>query len=147
MQHRVTIRANRPQVIHRIDLIRLANLRQRLDMVHVDEPPSDLPVDFLEVEAADLALGPPVVDTRPARRQIPLESVDEDCHHSPLHIHLRRAHFLRRPLRVELVRTVKGSHDPNGHLVAYVSRPAQARIDEGPPLLDPIEDVDLPPAA
>jgi len=55
MQHRVTVRTHRDQVLHGVDPIGPASRRHGLQMVHVDEVAANAAVALLETEAAHLA--------------------------------------------------------------------------------------------
>jgi hypothetical protein len=52
MDHGVAVGADGAHLLDRVNLIALANFRQRLEVVDVDEPCSPLSVDCLEVETA-----------------------------------------------------------------------------------------------
>ena len=53
MDHRVTVRTNRAQVLNRINFILVLNLGKRLEMVDVNESSTTLAKDLLEIEVAD----------------------------------------------------------------------------------------------
>jgi hypothetical protein len=71
VDHAVAVRADRPQVFDRIDHVDLADPADRLDVTDVDQPSSDLPVDLPEVEPADDAPGPVVLDAPPPGFRFP----------------------------------------------------------------------------
>jgi len=48
MKHRMTVRAHRAQILDRVQLVIWSQLRDRNDVVHMDEPRSQRAVSLLE---------------------------------------------------------------------------------------------------
>lgn len=77
VKHRMTIGADRPQIFDRINDVFSADRGQIDHIVDVDEPMSELPILFLEVEAADTALATVVRDRGRPSCSITFVAVDQ----------------------------------------------------------------------
>ena len=84
MQYRMTVRAHRPQVLGRIDLVLTADLRQRAKMVDMDEAIGHRTIGGTEGEPADDAGGAVLGDAELPGTGITLVGVDRDLIPSPL---------------------------------------------------------------
>jgi hypothetical protein len=84
MQNRVAVRADGPQVHDRIYDVRLANLRERTEVVYVDEPVNYGTVHGSEAEPAYATPRAMGRDTPTAGLRIALVGVDLNCSASPL---------------------------------------------------------------
>ena len=78
MNHGVTVWADRPKVVEWIHTILAPNVRQRPQMVDVNQSLACGPVSGLEVEAADEALVTESLDTTLARDRVALVGVHGD---------------------------------------------------------------------
>src|SRR4051812_46325238 len=74
----VAVRANRPQVGYRIHFVFRADLRQRLEVVNVDEPLGEGTIDGTEVKAAHHTGRPIMGYAASASDGITLVGVDDD---------------------------------------------------------------------
>src|SRR5262249_18491077 len=108
---RVAVGADRPQVRLRIDLILLADLRQRLDVVDVDEPLGERTIHGTEVEPADDARWPIVGDAAGPSKRVAFVGVDGDLILRPFPNRRQEVYFIgqgldsrRRPLLGEVAR-------------------------------------------
>nr|WP_244107231.1 hypothetical protein [Burkholderia anthina] len=63
MKHRVAVRAYRPKIGNRIDLVFLFDLRQWSQVMYVNEAFTEGTVLRAEIESADNTHRPPVLDT------------------------------------------------------------------------------------
>lgn len=84
MQDRVTVRTDWPQVFDRINDIRAVDLRQRAEVMDVDETFGHVPVHVTEAEPADATSRAVCVDALTARVRVALVSIHRDRTHCPL---------------------------------------------------------------
>ena len=95
----MAIGANWPQIGNRVHLVFLANLRQGLEVVNVDEPLCDRPIGGAEVEAAYYAGRAMVGDATSAGDWVTLIGVDDDLADGTLNHGARKHYFLGQPNR------------------------------------------------
>jgi hypothetical protein len=76
VKHRVTVRANRHKVLHRIDDIFAPHLSQRDNVMNMNVPLTDGPVSFLERETADATAISEMIQARSARLRATLVCID-----------------------------------------------------------------------
>src|SRR5262245_55472836 len=93
----MAVRADRPQLLDRIDLVLAADLGQRPQVVDVDVSFSHLTVPRSEVEAANAAAGAVGFDAPPPGFRVSLVGVDRDAGNSALVQVRRLCALLRQP--------------------------------------------------
>ena len=84
MNDRVAVWAHRPQISNRVNFVLLANLREPLDVVDVDEPLGERTVRGTEAEPADNTSWPIVLDATAPSNRIALVSIDSNLASGPL---------------------------------------------------------------
>jgi hypothetical protein len=77
MEHLVTIRTNRSQILRRINLVIRSNGRERNQVVNVNETRADFPVPLSKIEVAHETSGTEVHDASESCCGLPLIGVDD----------------------------------------------------------------------
>ena len=77
MHDGVAIGADRPEVLDGIDAVSLANLRQRREVMHMNESGHRLAISLLEAQIADCTARPVMGDAALARSAVPFVAIDD----------------------------------------------------------------------
>src|ERR1043166_9506194 len=143
MNHRVTVRTNRTQICNRINLILCLNLRQRLEVVNVNECAAKLTKHLLEVEVADCATITVVLDAPLACVWATLVDIDGNLSRRTLEETRRCRHLVGQKNR--LVPVTREKRCPS-----YLQLPRGCGWNGEPRLgrvLTPADELAIPPTA